>query len=337
MRSSAVEKLQDLEPSVAEFRRAVIEGLSSSPKTLPCKFFYDAAGSHLFDQICELPEYYPTRTEFKILKQYAGAIARHLGSAVRVVEFGSGAGVKIRILLAALDRPACYIPVDISRDHLLAAAASLADDFPDLHIAPICADYTQPFALPATRGPAMRVTGGFFPGTTIGNFNPAEARTFLARARRLLGPDSTMIVGVDIPKDEATLHAAYDDAAGVTAAFNLNLLHRINRELEGTFDLSNFRHEARWNRTLGRIEMHLVSLRTQTVGIGDRRFDFGRGESIHTENSYKYSVAQFQALAHNAGYVPADVWTDENNLFSVHLLRAGAERFEPSHPTRLFG
>lgn len=319
---SDLERLQDLEPSRDEFRASVIAGLSAPRKTLPCKFFYDAEGSRLFDRICELPEYYPTRTEFRILEARAPKIARLLGPHARVVEFGSGAGTKIRLLLAALDRPAAYVPVDISRSHLLAAATELARDFPNLRVAPVCTDYTQPFALPAIPGLAPQINAGFFPGSTIGNFTPEEAVAFLTRARRLLGPGSVLIIGVDLVKDEAVLNAAYNDAAGITDAFNLNLLHRINRELGGTFDVRGFTHHAFWNREDGRIEMHLVSRRRQTVEIGGHFFDFASGETIHTENSYKYTIDRFRALARKAGYVPSEAWTDAADLFSLHMLKA---------------
>lgn len=318
--SNALQRLQDLEPSTQEFRDAVLAGLGERQKTLPCKFFYDAEGSRLFDQICELPEYYPTRTELKLLDDRAAEIAGLIGPRARLVEFGSGAGVKIRLLLHALDRPAAYVPVDISREHLMMAAADLARDFPALQIAPICADYTKPFALPALAGQAPDITVGFFPGSTIGNFTPGEARGFLSRARKLLGPGSAMLVGVDLRKAEDILVPAYDDAAGVTAAFNLNLLVRINRELDGTFDLEQFAHEARWNDALGRVEMHLVSRCDQEIRIGAARIAFRAGETIHTENSHKYTLDQFRQLAVEAGYRPRAAWTDAAGLFSVHML-----------------
>jgi len=324
-RESRLEALQDLEPSVEEFRTEVVQGLSNSQKTLPCKFLYDRRGSEIFDRICDLPEYYPTRTELHILQRHAGDIAASLGPEVRLVEFGSGAGTKIRLLLTALDRPAAYLPVDISREHLIAANADLARSFHDLSIAPVCADYTEPFALPELAGIRYRTTAGFFPGSTIGNFTRAEAIGFLSSARRLLGAGAVMIVGVDLVKDIDVLQAAYDDEAGVTAEFNLNLLRRINRELAGTFDLSHFRHEARWNAALERIEMHLVSLRDQEVTVGTRRFRFRDGETIHTENSHKYRLDGFRELARQAGYEPIEVWTDEKKFFSVHALRARQE------------
>jgi dimethylhistidine N-methyltransferase len=316
-------RIHDLEPSTEEFRRAVAAGLSATPKTLPCKFFYDAEGSRLFDAICELPEYYPTRTELGILGREAPAMAAAIGPAARIVEFGSGSGVKIRLLLEALDAPAAYVPVDISRDHMAAAAARLAADFPQLRIAPVCADYTQPFALPATPGLPHGTTVGFFPGSTIGNFTPVEAVMFLARARRLLGPGSMMLVGVDVPKDAAILEAAYDDAAGVTAAFNRNLLARMQRELGAELDIDRYRHEARWCPERRRVEMHLVSLARQSIRIGADRFELARGETIHTENSYKYAVPEFRALAGRSGYLPAECWTDPAEFFSIHLLRSG--------------
>lgn len=308
--------LRDLEPTTAEFAAAVEQGLSSTPKRLPCEFFYDRAGSLLFDQICVLPEYYPTRTEIGILERHSVEIGALVGPESRVVEFGSGAGIKIRLLLRGLSRPACYIPVDISRPHLTQASASLAEDFPDLPILPVCADYNRPFGLPGSG----RRTVGFFPGSTIGNFTPAQAQAFLSRIRRVLGPDGVMIIGVDLRKDRSSLIAAYDDAAGVTAAFNLNLLARINRELGGDFQLDRFRHVARWDEVAGRIEMHLESLDAQQISVGTRTFSFAAGETIHTENSYKYSVAEFQSLARAAGFSALAVWTDAQSLFSVHAL-----------------
>jgi dimethylhistidine N-methyltransferase len=317
-----IERLRDLQPSLDEFRSAVMAGLSRPQKTLPCKFFYDREGSRLFDEICDLPEYYPTRTECLILERYAEDMAQLLGPRVRLVEFGSGAGIKIRLLLRALEEPAAYVPVDISREQLLAAASDLAANFPSVRVAPVCADYTKPFALPAIRDRRLRKTAGFFPGSTIGNFAAAEAIGFLTLTRRLLGPASLMIVGVDVPKDERMLHAAYNDGAGITAAFNLNLLERINRELAGNFDVSSFVHDARWNQALSRVEMHLISARPQSVNIAGHSFAFAAGETIHTENSYKYSLDRFRILARDAGYTPLEAWTDEQSLFSVHVLRA---------------
>lgn len=316
-------RLHDLEPTTEEFREAVVAGLGDTPKTLPCKFFYDAEGSRLFDAICELPEYYPTRTELAILRRHAGEMADEIGPEAAIVEFGSGAGIKIRLLLAALERPAAYVPVDISREHMLAAAQDLATDFPGLRIAPVCADYTQAFALPALPGARPRTMAGFFPGSTIGNFMPSDAVAFLARARRLLGRGSVMLVGCDLPKDRETLEAAYDDAAGVTAAFNRNLLVRMQRELGAELDIDGFRHEARWCPVHRRVEMHLVSLSRQEIRVGGHRFAFERGETIHTENSHKYSLPEFRALAGRSGWLPARFWTDPEERFGVHLLRSG--------------
>lgn len=313
--------LQDLEPSLEEFRTSVVEGLSSPQKTLPCKFLYDERGSQIFDDICDLPEYYPTRTERRILERHARDIATLAGPQARLIEFGSGAGTKVRLLLRALDRPAAYLPVEISREYMIAATEDLAESFPELRIAPVCADYTEPFTLPELPGVDHGATVGFFPGSTIGNFTRAEAVDFLSVTRNLMGSGSVMIVGVDLVKDLDVLRAAYNDAAGVTAAFNLNLLRRVNRELAGTFDLSTFSHEARWNAELERIEMHLVSLEEQEVAVGTRRFHFGEGETIHTESSHKYRLDGFRELAREAGYEPVEVWTDDKQLFSVHALR----------------
>ncbi len=320
----SLDRLHDLEPTVTEFRTAVLHGLSGTPKTLPSKFFYDSAGSLLFDRICDLPEYYPTRTECALLATHAAEIADLVGTHAGLVEFGSGAGVKIRLLLAALRHPAVYVPVDISRAHLLAAASGLAADFPSLRIVPVCADYTNRFALPHLADRRPRRLAGFFPGSTIGNFTPDEAKIFLQSTARLLGPRSMMIVGVDLPKERAVLEAAYDDASGVTAAFNLNLLTRINRELDGDFDLAAFGHEARWNAEASRVEMHLVSRATQSVWVGDERFEFRAGESIHTENSYKYSVSAFAGLAEAAGYRSVAVLADPAQLFSIHVLEVAS-------------
>lgn len=304
---------------LAAFLADVVAGLSQPHKTLPSKYFYDARGSALFDAICELEEYYPTRTETALLARRAADIAAFAGPDATVVELGSGSSVKVRLLLDALDRPALYVPVDISREHLLASAARLAEDYPGLTVVPVAADYVQGFALPCSLAPER--TLAFFPGSTIGNLLPGEAERFLARWRPALAGGG-MLVGVDLKKDKAVLDAAYDDAAGVTAAFNLNLLARINRELAGGFDLSAFRHRAFYDPAKGRVEMHLVSTRDQIVPAAGRRFAFQAGESIHTENSCKYAVPGFEALATRAGYRPARVWTDPDALFSVHWLEA---------------
>jgi dimethylhistidine N-methyltransferase len=301
----------------AGFLEDVLHGLSCPRKWLPCKYLYDAEGSRLFDRICTLEEYYPTRTEQAILAERRHEIARLAGPGAALVELGSGSSLKVRTLLDAMDAPAAYVPIDISRDHLLAAAADLAADHPGLSVVPVCADYTRPFPLPQAAAGAKL---GFFPGSTIGNFDPPDAKDFLAGVAGTLGKGAGLVLGVDLKKDPARLRPAYDDAEGVTAAFNLNLLRRINRELGGTFDLAGFVHEARWNEDASRIEMHLVSRAAQTVRIGGQAFDFGEGESIHTENSHKYSLDAFRALAQAAGWRPVEAWTDAAGLFSVHYL-----------------
>ncbi|ACB96824.1 L-histidine N(alpha)-methyltransferase [Beijerinckia indica] len=317
----SLRKLQDLEPSVADFRDEVIEGLTSVPKTLPCKFFYDTEGSILFDRICEVPAYYLTRTECAILARHAPDIAEFAGPGARLVEFGSGAGIKVRRLLNALSDPSAYVPIDISRTHLLRAAEALAEDFPNLPIMPVCADYTRSFTIPWQQNKKAGRLVGFFPGSTIGNFMPSEMQDFFRRSARLLGPGSLMIVGVDLPKDKNILEAAYDDREGATAAFNLNLLRRANRELYMNFNVSAFKHEAQWNAAASRVEMYLVSLVRQSVKLNGYRFDFLPGEKIHTENSYKYTISDFIRLVKAAGYEKIAAWTDEDDLFSVHVLR----------------
>ncbi|MBO6783192.1 MAG: L-histidine N(alpha)-methyltransferase [Alphaproteobacteria bacterium] len=301
------------------FLADVLEGLRKPQKELPSKYFYDERGSQLFDRICELPEYYPTRTEMALLRHISADVAELVGDGATVIEFGSGSSTKIRILLDALDAPRAYVPVDISREHLLASAKELADDYPDLQVIPVCADYTQPFDVPVIEGEKVRA--GFFPGSTIGNFSRDAAVSFLRAAASDVGHNNGLLIGVDLKKDVDILHAAYNDAAGVTAAFNLNLLERINRELDGTFDTGAFTHDARWVPDPGRIEMHLVSERDQTAEVGGESFSFAAGESIYTEDSHKYDIAGFQALAAEAGWRAIEHWTDPDELFSIHLLR----------------
>ncbi|MDB5393011.1 MAG: L-histidine N(Alpha)-methyltransferase [Rhodospirillales bacterium] len=317
--NSQLAALIDLSPSVAEFRASVWAGLAQHQKTIPAKFFYDREGSRLFEEICLTPEYYPTRTEKKLLADVVSEIAGLAGPGRAVLEFGSGAGVKTRALLDRLDAPAAYVPVEISRARLVEVTSELAADYPKIQIAPVCADYTKPFNLPSV---AMGVAHwlGFFPGSTIGNFTPPQAVQFLSQVRRMLGTTGLMLIGVDLRKDIAVLNAAYNDAAGVTADFNLNLLTRINRELDGDFDLSQFGHSAFYEPEQGRIEMHLISRRAQSVNVAGRAFDFAADETIHTENSYKYDVDQFRCLAASAGWSHRAVWTDSDRLFSLHLL-----------------
>jgi dimethylhistidine N-methyltransferase len=309
----------DLSPRPADFRHDVLRGLNESPKQLPPKYFYDEVGSALFDAICALPEYYPTRTETALIQTHADAIAAAVGERCALIEFGSGVSRKSRLLIAAA-RPAVYVPIDISRETLRAAAEGLGQSFPELPVVAVCADYSQPFDLPdlGIYRPRRRVV--FFPGSTIGNFDPADAVTFLIQARKLVGPGGGLVIGVDLRKDRAVLERAYDDPQGVTAAFNLNLLARINRELDGEFDLRAFRHRAWYSEALGRIEMHLESCSDQEVRIGTSRVRFTRSETIHTENSYKYSVPEFQALAARAGFAPARSWVDGRDLFSIHYM-----------------
>ena len=301
------------------FADHVINGLGDSPKWLSAKYFYDAAGSDLFEQITQLPEYYPTRTELSILASNARAMAAYIPLAAALVEFGTGSTKKARILLNAAPQIAAYVPVDISTEFLAQEAAAVRRDLPNIVVLPVAADFTRDFDLPAQIRNRPRV--GFFPGSTIGNFEPQDAAEFLRQAGRILGAGATMIVGVDRIKDEAVLNAAYDDAAGVTARFNLNILRRMNRELGGDFDLSSFRHRAFYNVADHRIEMHLESLKAQTVTVAGRAFSFAKGETIHTENSYKYTVDSFRALAADAGWRPVATWTDANDYFAVHALK----------------
>jgi dimethylhistidine N-methyltransferase len=301
------------------FARDAIGDLSQHPKRLSPKYFYDAAGSELFEAITRLPEYYPTRTELGILRDRAGEIASIIPKGAALVEFGAGATTKVRLLLQKCAIGA-YVPVDISADFLHAQAEGLRKDFSGLAVHPVAADFTEPFELPAAIGGMPKV--GFFPGSTIGNFEPHEAGRFLRSAREILGKGALMIVGADLEKDERVLHDAYNDAAGVTARFNLNVLVRINRELGGNFDISAFTHRAIYNRERHRIEMHLISRRPQVVRLLGTSLSFRHGESIHTENSYKYSIERFAALARGAGWKVRTSWTDAAGMFSVHALVA---------------
>jgi dimethylhistidine N-methyltransferase len=310
----------DLAPGEESFRDAVLAGLSASPRALPCKFFYDARGSALFEEICETPEYYLTRAETEILETYVGDIAARIGPHCGLIELGSGSSRKVRLLLNALDRPLAYVPVDISRDHLRAAAAGLAADFTELNVVAVCADYTRPFDLPNLTGPAGKRVG-FFPGSTIGNFEPEGVVSFLVHCGHLLGPGAEMLVGADLKKDKRILDAAYNDAAGLNAAFNLNLIHRIANELDSDIDIDSFEHVAFYNPEEGRIELYIRSKKAQSATIAGRRFSFAAGELIHTENSYKYAIAEFRGLAARAGFATLDAWTDRAGLFGVYYLR----------------
>lgn len=311
----------DLEPTRDDFRAAVLQGLSLPQKALPCRFLYDERGSQLFDRICELPEYYPTRTEMKILRQHAGEMARLIGPGAQLIELGSGSSTKVRILLDALASPSAYVAVDISAAHLRAAAYAIQRDYPDLSVEAICADYSQAFDLPSVQG-GRRV--GFYPGSTIGNLTPTEAQAFLALWAKRLSAGAAMLVGVDLRKSADILEPAYNDSRGVSAEFSLNMLTRANRELGMDFDMSQFRHEAHYLADEGRIAIHWRSLKDQSVHLGDRVFFFAEGERVHVEDSWKYSLDGFGALARAGGFEPVAHWVDEDSLFSVHLLSVRA-------------
>lgn len=313
--------LRDLHPQNASLRDEVLAGLGKPRKSLPPKLFYDSRGSELFELICRLPEYYPTRTEMQIMRDAASDMATRIGERSVLVEYGSGSGLKTRVLLEAL-QPVAYVPIDISAEQLTRAAAEVAESFPGTQVIAVCADYTQPLHLPALDGMEARRRAVYFSGSTIGNFTPQDAVSFLRRAHALVRAGGAMLVGVDLKKDPALLHAAYNDAQGVTAAFNLNVLQRLNRELGADFEVSAFEHNAFYNADAGRIEMHLVSTREQDVTIAGRRFHFDVRETIHTENSYKYAVDEFQALVRQGGFSAQHCWTDAEQRFSVHYLVA---------------
>ncbi|MDH5488121.1 MAG: L-histidine N(alpha)-methyltransferase [Gammaproteobacteria bacterium] len=310
-------RFYDEHPAPATMLEEVLQGLTSRPRCIAPKFFYDERGSRLFDAICELPEYYPTRTEMGILESCAGEVAKLAGPDGTLIELGSGASRKTRLLLEAM-RPRQYLGIDISREFLRESAQLLAHDYPWLDVHAACADFLQDLELPdgAIEGRKL----AFFPGSTIGNFDPHEALAFLVRVRRLIQPDGALLIGVDLKKDPQVLHAAYNDSAGITAAFNLNLLERLRRELGAVVNPQGFKHRAFYNDLRGRIEMHLVSRRAQDIRLNGHSFHFEPGESIHTENSYKYSVEEFHALARGAGLRPRQVWLDRARLFSVHYL-----------------
>lgn len=312
-------RLADLEPELGSFREEVLCGLRKAQKELPSKFFYDERGSQLFEQICALDEYYVTRTEVGIMRDHAHEMAERLGRHCLLVEYGSGSSTKTRFLLDHLLQPAAYVPIDISKEHLIQAAMALAAAYPDLEVLPVCADYTTDFALPTPATPAARRVV-YYPGSTIGNFDREPAQHFLRHIAKVCGPGGGLLIGVDLSKDPVKLHHAYNDWEGVTAAFNLNLLARINRELGADFLLDRFRHYAFYNPREGRVEMHLVSLASQTVNMGDAAFSFEIGESIWTESSYKYRLAEFADVAGAAGFVVAEVWIDPQKLFSVQYL-----------------
>jgi dimethylhistidine N-methyltransferase len=299
----------------------VLAGLAAPHKSLPPKYFYDWRGSKLFEAICELPEYYPTRTEMAIMEACLGELVRLLGPDIQLIEFGSGASVKTRLLIGRA-QPSLYVPIDISEAQLRSACAELAQMFPWLNVTGVVADFTRPLRLPEFMGVPIRRKVVYFPGSTIGNLTPDEALAFLRDVRGIVGPGGMLVIGVDLKKDKPTLEAAYDDAHGVTAEFNLNLLARINRELDGDFQVKRFRHRAFYDEAKGRIEMHLESLYQQLVHVAGRRFEFMAGETIHTEISCKYTVEGFQQLGREARFHPERVWTDPANLFAVHAMMA---------------
>jgi len=309
----------DFEPTTGTFFKDVVSGLSDFPRSLPCKYFYDERGSQLFNEICELEEYYLTRAELSIMERYASEMAEQIGPGVMLVEYGSGSSVKTRSLLNHLCDPAAYVPVDISREHLQRTADSLAIAYPRIEVLPVCADFTEGFRLPdSKRNPTHSAV--YFPGSTIGNFEPKAARAILTRIATLCGTGGGLLIGIDLQKDVAIIEAAYNDAKGVTSEFNLNLLSRINRELDGDIDICQFEHQANYNEELSRVEIQLVSQCAQETRIGDESFTFAKGEAILTEYSHKYTIASFAEMADEVGLTLRRSWTDRQEHFAVlHL------------------
>jgi len=321
MTFSPASKLRNRAPRVAEWSLAadVLRDLQSTPKRIAPMYFYDERGSQLFDRICELPEYYVTRTETSILERHANDIAQCIGDDALLVEFGSGASTKTRLLLDQLPTLAGYVPVDISRSHLMAAARRISDAYPAVEVLPVCADFTRPFAVPAPQRESAR-TVVFFPGSTIGNFDTAAAADLLKVMRDVADVGGGLVIGTDLVKDPQVLEQAYNDAAGVTAAFNLNALRHLNREVGADFDLQHFRHDAVWRPEEARIEMHLVSDKAQTITIGGETVPFAAGERLVTEHCHKYTQDGFVALARSAGWTHRKTWTDERDYFAVHYF-----------------
>lgn len=308
----------DSGPEQQQMLKEVLDGLSRAQKMLPSKYFYDERGSELFEQITSLEEYYPTRTEKKILENHINEIAERVGSESVIIELGSGSSQKTRLLLDHLPDLSAYVPVDISEKYLQKVANDLREEYPNLPIVPVCADYTQPFDIPNIDRP-FEYYVVFYPGSTIGNFQPHQAQKFLQSIARFLIPGGGMLIGVDLKKDVEVLEKAYNDEAGVTADFNKNMLVRLNRELGADFEVENFRHEALYNREQGRIEMHLVSEANQQVHLNGTTIDFQKGESIHTENSYKYLLEEFRELV-SSWFEVEKVWMDDNEFFSIQYL-----------------
>ena len=301
-----------------DFATEVLAGLSRRPRSIPCRFLYDARGSELFERITGLEEYYPTRTEIGLLERHAGDVAEMAGEDAAIVEFGSGSSRKTEILIAALRELAAYVAIDISAAALAEASTRLRGRFPGLEVIAVTGDFNEAITLPAKLAGTRKL--GFFPGSTIGNLGKDEAVGFLRTARELLGENGALLIGVDLKKDASILVPAYDDSEGVTAAFNLNLLTRINRELDGTFDLAQFAHEAIYNAEAGRMEIYITSRADQEVSVLGRRFAFAEGERIHTENSHKYALADITNMAEAAGWTHAQAWVDDDNLFSLNML-----------------
>jgi L-histidine Nalpha-methyltransferase len=322
---TAIKPASAVSPASSDLLSDVIAGLSSDPRTLPCKYFYDERGAALFQKICELPEYYVTRTEIDILDRNRAEIASQIGPNIELIGLGTGAGTKTRILVEALEQPAVYVPVDISEKQLRKSAALFRKIFPKLEVLPVCADYLQPVVLPSPRQKAARNVV-YFPGSTIGNFEPNEALEFLRRIANVSGRGGGLLIGVDLQKDQNVIEAAYNDSAGVTAQFNSNLLVRLNREVSADFDPSHWRHRAIYNSQAGRIEMYLISATDQTVHIGDREFRFRAGEKILTEHSYKHTPEGFIALASQAGFDFVKLWTDDARLFGVFYFSCSRGR-----------
>jgi dimethylhistidine N-methyltransferase len=321
----AIQPASAVSSATSDLLSDLIAGLSSSPRALPCKYFYDERGAALFQKICELPEYYITRTEIDILDRHRAEIASQIGPDIQLIGLGTGAGTKTRILIEALDNPAAYIPVDISEKQLRKSSAFFRKIFPNLEVLPVCADYLQPVVLPSPRRtPGRNVV--YFPGSTIGNFEPNEALEFLRRVANVSGQGGGLLIGVDLQKDQNVIEAAYNDKAGVTAQFNLNLLAHINRETGANFDLNHWQHRAIYNAEAGRIEMYLISTTDQTVRIQDRAFHFRAGETILTEHSYKHTPEGFIALARQARFNFVTLWTDEARLFGVFYFICSRDR-----------
>ncbi|TPG15523.1 L-histidine N(alpha)-methyltransferase [Sphingomonas oligophenolica] len=321
-------EIEDGDQSLADpqFRADVLAGLARRPRAIPARWFYDRRGSELFEEITELPEYYPTRTERAILERACPEVATIAGTGRAVVEFGSGSSVKTPILLRTV-APSAYVPIDISGDFLRESSKTLSRQFPDLLVLPFEADFMKPLTLPRTIADAPKL--GFFPGSTIGNMIPRQAVDLLRSMRESLGEGAMLLIGMDRIKDESTLMSAYDDAAGVTAAFNLNLLDRINRELEGTIPVDAFRHRAIWNDDRARIEMHLEATRDVAFTVAGNDFTVPAGETIHTENSHKYGTRDARILLRSGGWTPVAMWTDPGDRFALYLAEAQAERPAP--------